>query len=239
MFLLVLLLDQIENIKLTTDKVMNRDEFDYRVSAQKIVYSKWMDNNPVHIISNFHNTEQTLILRTQRDGFRLELPCPTAVKDYNSYMGEVDKADMLWSIYGVDRKSKKCWDRIFFGLVFRTLCNAYVVYKNLFEPSIRSLEFHRSIAQSLSKQPKVGQPLSTPSHGSVKKHRKVSYSVQNSIKLQNIGAHYAIYKSERGRCEICSKSSIQSRPHRKCYMCNLFQYNFFSEIRDPLFTFYF
>ena len=101
--------------KLTTNKVMNRGDFDYRVSAQKIVYFKWMDNNPVHIISNFHNTEQTLILRRQRDGFRLELSCPTAVKDYNSYMEGVDKADMLWSIYGVGRRSRKCKDRIFFG----------------------------------------------------------------------------------------------------------------------------
>ena len=180
---------------------MNRGDFDYRVSAQEIVYFKWMDNKPVHIISNFHDTEQTLILRRQRDGSQLEFPCPTAVKDYNSYMGGVDKADMLCSIYGVGRKSKKWWHRIFFGLVSLTLCNAYVVYKKLIEPSIRSLEFHCSIPQSLitlSKHPKIVRPLSTPSHGSAKKHRKVSYSVPDSIKLQTIGAHYVIYKSGRG-----------------------------------------
>ena len=60
MFLLVLLLDQIENSylrnNLTTDKVMNGGDFAYRVSAQEIVYFKWMDNKPVHIISNFHDT---------------------------------------------------------------------------------------------------------------------------------------------------------------------------------------
>ena len=146
------------------------------------------------------------------------------MKDYNSYIGGVDKADMLCSIYGVGRKSKRWWHRIFFGLVSCTLCNAYVVYKKLIEPSIRSLEFHRSIAQyliTLNKQPKVGQPLSTPSHGSAKKHRKVSYGVPDSIRLQNIGVHYVIYKKERGRCELCSKRSTRSRPHSKCYMCNV------------------
>ena len=100
----------------------------------------------MHIISNFHDAEQTMILRRQRDGSQLEFPCPTAVKDYNSYMGGIDKDNMLCSIYGAGRKSKKWWHRIFFGLVSHTLCNAYVVYKKLTEPSIRSLEFHRSIA---------------------------------------------------------------------------------------------
>ena len=68
---------------------------------KKLCISKWMDNKPVHIISNFHDTEQTMILRRQKDGSRLEFPCPTAVKDYNSYMRGVDKADMLCSVYGV------------------------------------------------------------------------------------------------------------------------------------------
>ena len=124
---------------------MNRGDFDYRVSAQEIVYFKWMDNKPVHIISNFHDTEQTLILRRQRDGSQLEFPCPTAVKDYNSYMGGVDRADMLCSIYGVRCKSNKWWHRIFFGLVSCTLCNAYVVYKKLIEPSNKIMAWLKSI----------------------------------------------------------------------------------------------
>ncbi len=43
-------------------------------------------------------------------------------------MGAVDKADMLCALYGVDKKSKKCLHRIFFGLVDRALCNAAIVY---------------------------------------------------------------------------------------------------------------
>ena len=112
------------------------------------------------------------------------------MKDCSSYMGGIDKADMSCSIYGVGRKSNKWWHHIFFGLLSCTLCNAYTVYKKLIEPSI-ILEFHCSIAQSLitlSKQPKVGKPRSTPSHVSVKKHTKYSVSdsesVPDSMKLQ-------------------------------------------------------
>ena len=74
----------------------------------------------------------------------------------------------------------------------------------------------------LCTEPKVGRPLSIPSHGSAKKRRKVSYSVPDSIRLQNTGAHYIIYMSEWGRCEVCPKRSNQSRSHSKCYMCNVF-----------------
>ena len=79
---------------LTTDKVMNWVNFDYRVSVQEIVYFKWMGNKPVHIISDFHDNEHTMIPRRQRDSPQLEFPCSTAVKNYNSYMGGVDTADM-------------------------------------------------------------------------------------------------------------------------------------------------
>ena len=42
---------------LTTDKVMNRGDFEYKVSAQEIVYFKWINSKPVYIISHFHDTE--------------------------------------------------------------------------------------------------------------------------------------------------------------------------------------
>ena len=71
------------------------------------------------------------------------------LENNNSYVGGVDKTNILCSIYVVGRKSNMWWRRIFFDLVSRTLCNPYVVYKKLIEPSIRSLEFYRNIAQSL------------------------------------------------------------------------------------------
>ena len=56
---------------LTTVKVMKRGGFDYRISASEIMYFKWMGNKPVHIISNFHDTEQTMILMRQRDALQM------------------------------------------------------------------------------------------------------------------------------------------------------------------------
>ena len=101
----------------------------------------------VHVISNFHGTEITEIKRKNKDGTIAMIACPGAVKDYNKYMGGVDKADMYVSLYGTSRKSKKWWHRILFGLIDRTVCNAYVVYKKLKDEKASLLDFRRSVAQ--------------------------------------------------------------------------------------------
>jgi len=73
------------------------------------LYVKWEDNKAFHFLSNFHGTEQTVLSLTQKDGSQLEVSAPVVVADYNKKMGGVEKADMLCSIYDLDRKSRKSW----------------------------------------------------------------------------------------------------------------------------------
>ncbi len=98
-------------VGIKNDKALERGEFDYRVSTKGIFYVKWNDNKPVQVVSNFHGSNPSVILRTQKDGSKKQYNCPIAIKDYNTFMGGVDKADMLCSIYGINRKSKKWWHR--------------------------------------------------------------------------------------------------------------------------------
>ena len=63
--------------------------------------------------------------RTQKDGIQINVSCPMAILYYTKHMGGVDKADMYCSLYGLGRKSKKCWHRIFLGLIDRPLVNSY------------------------------------------------------------------------------------------------------------------
>ena len=59
-----------------------------------------MDSKAVYLISNYHGTISDVVLRTQKDGTRKQFTCPKAVKEYNMYMGGVDKADFFCAIYG-------------------------------------------------------------------------------------------------------------------------------------------
>ena len=92
---------------LKTEKTFQRGEFDYLVSDGGLVFYKWKDNKVVTLLSNFHGMESATVLRIQKDGSRINFNWPVSIKDYNTYMGGVDKADMLISSYGLSRKSKK------------------------------------------------------------------------------------------------------------------------------------
>ena len=121
---------------LARNKSLARGQFDFRTTPQGLIYVKWRDNRCVHFLSNFHGTEPVVLQRTQRDGSKIEVSAPNAVADYNSKMGGVDKADMLRSIYDLDRKSRKWWHRLFFAMVEMALVNAYVLYCELNEKSL-------------------------------------------------------------------------------------------------------
>ena len=147
---------------LKTEKTLQRGEFDYHVSDGGLVFYKWKDNKVVTLLSNFHGTESATVLRTQKDGRRINFNCSVAIKDYNTYMDGVDKADMLISSYGLSRKSKKWWHRIFFGLIDRALCNAFIAFNKITKAKMKSLYFRRRLAQSLithGRPLKVGRPF--------------------------------------------------------------------------------
>lgn len=88
------------------DKQVKRGEFDSRTTMNGVIVFKWIDNKPILLASNFHGTEQTSVQRRDRKGKEIQVQCPTAIKDYNSFMGGVDHADQLRSAYGIDRRSK-------------------------------------------------------------------------------------------------------------------------------------
>lgn len=61
-------------------------------------------------------------------------------------MGGVDHANRLRALYNVDRKTRKWWHRLFFGLIDIMFVNSYVVYCILFE-KIPVLEYRRAVGQ--------------------------------------------------------------------------------------------
>lgn len=203
----------------------SRGCWDHRYSDEEIGVFKWQDSKEVLLISNYHGTEETKVKRTQKNGSRIDVKCPEVVKDYNINMGGVDLADRYMVLYQVDRKSKN--GGIFWGLLDVTFFYSYVVYKQMFN-DISVLEFRRLVSNGLItyKNPK-GRKRSfdqTPSTSPTicPKRRKTEYSVMKDIRLTNKGVHWPMFVENRGRCEVCSKKKIQSRPHGKCSECRVF-----------------
>lgn len=126
---------------------------DYRVSSAGIIYAKWHDNRIVHVISNFHGSVLSKVQRKQKDDSIQEVNCPEIIPDYNKHMGAVDLADRLRQAYCVERKSKKWWHRLFFGLIDMVFVNSFVIYKKLKpDENISLLDYQRGVSCGLIKK---------------------------------------------------------------------------------------
>lgn len=160
-----------------------------------------------------------------------DIPCLQVVYDYNRYMGGVDYAYRLRAVYGVNRKSKKWWHRIFWGVLDIMFVNAFVVYKERHE-TIPLLEFRRLVVQGLFAQKEVPTPSRQylfqkrqipEEKKESKKGRGKQYTVLKDVRLTNRGIHWPKFVGSRGRCEVCSLTyQMQSRPYSKCTTCNVF-----------------
>ncbi|KAJ8951661.1 hypothetical protein NQ314_007654 [Rhamnusium bicolor] len=158
---------------------------------------------------NFHNPEEKrTVKRKQKDGISEEINCEQLVRDYNRYMGFVDKSDMLKSCYELDRKSKKWWHRIFFHFVDLTLVNSFIIFKNLTTGTGMSLkEFKIAVATGL-----IGADPQIPKLG----RRSVDKpSTSNKFKIQvplEIKTDKAAHQhGSKVRCTHCSTKAV---PHR-------------------------
>ncbi|KAF2351878.1 PiggyBac transposable element-derived protein [Trinorchestia longiramus] len=136
--------------QLKDDKSLKRGQFDYRSTPSGITVYKWKDSKSVHLVSNYHGIDITSVQRRQKDGTKKNVSCPVVVKDYNQYMGGVDKHDMLRQLYGTDRKNVKWWHRIFFGVLFMVLVNSYIIFSEENKESPMTLySFYREVGRGL------------------------------------------------------------------------------------------
>lgn len=210
------------------DSKLARGSTDYKITDSGIGVFKWKDTKSVLLASNYHGTEKTTVLRKNKQGVSTEIPCPQIIKDYNNYMGGVDHADQLRVTYGVARRSKKWWHRLFWGMIDILFVNAYIIYKDLNGP-MTLLEFRRIVVQGLINKKEQPTPVRglfqrkpKESKGQINKRRGKNWSVPNDVRFGNRGIHWIKYLDERGRCEVCSMNQIQSRPRSKCTHCGIF-----------------
>ena len=117
----------------------------------KVTASVWMDNKPVTVMST--NTQPSAtgsVLRRQRDGSRISVPCPEAILCYNSHMGGVDRGDQLRGYYSCRTKSRKFYKYIFYFLFDTTITNSFILWKTFGSATRMTLkEFRLRLAQQL------------------------------------------------------------------------------------------
>jgi len=103
---------------LIRDNQLQRGDYDWATSNRGLAFYKWKDRKPVHILSSFHSLSNKMFVnRKEKDGSSTKVPCPLALKDYNSNVNFVDNFDRLKKDYQCDRKSHKWYIRLFFHFI--------------------------------------------------------------------------------------------------------------------------
>ena len=157
-------------------------------------------------------TEQGTVLRRQRDGSRVNFPCPAAVISYNTYMGGVDRGDQLRGYYGCRSKSRKFYKYIFYFLLDTPITNAYILHTQYTElPTFKHVkDFRVALAKSL-----IGDYCSRrrPGRGGAPLHsiplRHFPIKVQGDL------------RSKRGRCVACNLKGKRTDSTWWCQECKV------------------
>lgn len=90
---------------------------------------KWKGRKETLFLSNYQSPIVTeTAMRRAKDGTQHEIACPKLVKNYTSYMGFVDKMDVLKSLYEIDRKSVKWLHRIFCNFFDLCVANSFIIF---------------------------------------------------------------------------------------------------------------
>ena len=159
-------------------------------------YFVFQDRREVCFISNvFPEHMDSEVVRVQPGGVFRSQSVPPLLPAYNKFMGGVDRTDQLRKVYGFDRKSKRCWLRLFFQFFDYSINNAYILKKhNCSKHGLKPkdlLEFRLELVHELLED--VGQKHDMVRSKGVGRGQNVNCYVE---KLSALGM-------KRGKCRHC------------------------------------
>ena len=113
-------------------KKMKQGEFSF-MCHDNIVCMTWMDKQPIHSISNFHDPNVVKTCdRKQKDGSVVAVPCPDLVKDFHIYMGGCDVNDQVTRLTRTRRHYR--WPHCLFIKMLMWACFSAYHLMNFFNP---------------------------------------------------------------------------------------------------------
>ncbi|XP_035227557.1 uncharacterized protein LOC118199804 [Stegodyphus dumicola] len=138
--------------------------------------------------------------------------CPTAVADYNRFMGGVDLSDQKICLYDFDRRSTKWWKKVFYKLLMTAVVNAHICFKKPNIGKIPLLQYIVPLAELMIAHGKENAIVK----------RKKSGRPSNATKMMlNVGDHLPLEGPTRRRCARCAKQNKETRTKNVCAMCKI------------------
>ena len=187
---------------------LSRGESVFR-QCGNIVATAWKDNKVVNVASTLADpTELTTVCRRQRDGHRVQVPCPLCVALYNMYMGGLDHGDQLRGSYRVRLKCMKNYKYIFWFGFDVAITNSYVLHS--FDVLTGAHMDHKHFRMKLAEQ-LIGDYMSRKRAGRPRKHPHPSSTTTQTD-------HFPTY-SKKSRCVYCRDIRPMSRRKESVWKC--------------------
>lgn len=111
----------------------NRGEMRW-VREGNLGFVQWKDNKTVNVLTTMHKsvTERGFCerrIKVNGEFRRVQVRQPSVIKDYNSYMGGVDKSDQLIGKYKVLRRTSKFWKTLFYHFIDIAKVNSFILFE--------------------------------------------------------------------------------------------------------------
>ncbi|KAL3197789.1 hypothetical protein MRX96_044719 [Rhipicephalus microplus] len=126
--------NRLQDCVLKTDKELRREgrgSYDQKLTKDgDVILVRWQDNGVVNVASSYVGVDDLSTARRWSEATKqhVDIPCPALIKDYNIFMGGVDKMDFLLSLYPLRQRTKKWPVRVICHFVSFAIVNSWLEY---------------------------------------------------------------------------------------------------------------
>ena len=198
-------------------KKSGRGAVDEKTYGGQVVVCAWLDSKRVLTASNFIGKDPMGECQRydRKEKRRIAVPRPAIVETYNKFMGGVDKADMLLSLYRTKCRSRKWYIRIFNHLLNLCVVNGWCIYREMGGEGCMK-EFLVDIARSLMAGVEQVDDEEPPAKRPVRSLK--GSDVPMSIRHDKYN-HWPHQLEGQGRCKI---HGCNRRTRFMCTKCELY-----------------
>ncbi|KAH9365727.1 hypothetical protein HPB48_009612 [Haemaphysalis longicornis] len=213
-----------------TLKSQGRGSVDFLTDKKSgIEVIKWYDNSCIVLVSSYAGVQPTDTCKrwSTKEQRTIDVSRPFAVKEYHTFMGGVDLADMLIELYRTDHKSKKWYMRIFFWFIDVSIVNGWLLYKRHclqlgIKKKLPLLTFRAQISQALALV--NGKPRKRNSTTAARSHQAPARKIMRPLTPRPVvdvrydGTHQCPQHGDKEtRCKFC-KAGYTFLYCEKCQM---------------------
>ena len=210
-------------------KSVPRGKSDYS-STNGILALRWKDNKIVTVLSSDAGFEpvKTVKRYDKNAKKKVDVTCPSVIKEYNGKMGGIDKSDMLTHLYKTPMRARRWYMRLFGYALDLCVCNAWILYKRdckaLGEKPM-ALKFFRLDISRFARCQKgmVTRVTRTSPEGPLMVPRRGQRAQlpPDQRRYDATKLHMPSFVSNRQTCKHCSNKSDVHRSRWMCEVCQV------------------